>query len=453
MLKIPLPGGARHGHYCDRIPRRQALRLGSTALFGGLTLPRLLELQAHAASQQPARAKSVIFLFLGGGPSTIDMWDLKPQAPAEIRGPFEPVATAVPGTFISEHLPHCAKITDKFAIVRSHSHDVNGHATGKHYVMTGFEAAFAEGQSSRIPTNVLHPSLGSIVSRELGARGAVPPYITMPNPFSAGGPGFFGAHHAPFVIENDPAQPDFEVKDLVPTASSAGERMSLRRKLLTGVEELQARQSSKTRAGMMTTYYEKAYDLMTSPDAKAAFDLRSEPESLRAAYGHTSMGQSALLARRIVEAGGRFVGIDHGSWDTHTHNFRTHKEDLMPDADQAFSGLVADLDDRGLLEETLVVMMGEMGRTPRIGDQAGRGHWSMAQSIIFAGGGTRPGALIGATDDHAAYPVTEPYGVQDVLTTILHALGVQTGTTYTTPLGRPIPMANGGRVIRELFVS
>ncbi len=452
MLKIPLASRIGSRRYCDGISRRQALRLGSTPLLGGLALPGLMQMQAHAGSAQPAKAKSVIFLFLGGGPSTIDMWDLKPQAPMEIRGPFEPIATAVPGTFISEHLPECARITDKFTIVRSHSHKVNGHTTGKHYVMTGYEAAFAEGQTSRIPTNVLHPSLGSIISKEVGSRGAIPPYIAVPNPFSAGGPGFFGAHHAPFVIENDPAQPDFEVKDLVPTASTAGARMSLRRKLLTGVEALQSRQSSKTRAGMMSTYYEKAYDLITSPEAKAAFDLRSEPENLRAAYGHTSLGQSALLARRIVEAGGRFVGVDHGSWDTHTHNFRTHKEDLMPDADQAFSTLVRDLEDHGLLEETLVVMMGEMARTPRIGDQAGRGHWAMAQSIIFAGGGTKPGAVIGATDDHAAYPITEPYGVQDVLTTILHALGVQTGKTYITPLGRPIPMANGGRVIRELFV-
>lgn len=452
MLKIPLSESTGSRVCCDGLTRRQAVRLGSTTLLGGLTLPALLEMQAKAATPKPARAKSVIFLFLGGGPSTIDMWDLKPEAPTEIRGPFQQISTAVPDTFIGEHLPHCAKITDKFAILRSHSHKVNGHTTGFHYVMTGYEAAFAEGQKTRIPTNVLHPSLGSIISKELGPRGAVPPYITVPNPFTAGGPGFFGAQHAPFVIENDPAQPDFEVKDLVPPRGNSGDRMSLRRKLLAGVEGLQKRQSNKTRAGMMSTYYEKAYDLITSPEAKAAFDLRSEPESLRKSYGHTSLGQSALLARRIVEAGGRLVGIDHGSWDSHTYNFRTHKEDLIPDADQAFSALVTDLEERGLLDETLVVMMGEMGRTPRINQSAGRDHWSMAQSIIFAGGGTKPGALIGATDKQAAYPITEPYGVQDVLTTILDALGVQTAKTYITPLGRPIRMANGGRVITELFV-
>jgi hypothetical protein len=452
MLKIPLSGNARNRDYCDGLTRRQALRLGSTTLLGGLTLPSLLQMQAKAATPKPARAKSVIFLFLAGGPSTIDMWDLKPEAPTEIRGPFQQISTAVPGTLIGEHLPHCAKITDKFAILRSHSHKVNGHTTGHHYVMTGYEAAFAEGETKRSPTNVLFPSLGSIVSKELGTRGAVPPYITVPNPFSAGGPGFFGAQHAPFVIENDPAQPDFEVKDLVPPRGISSDRMSLRQKLLAGVEGLQQRQSNKTRAGMMSTYYEKAYELITSPEAKAAFDLRSEPKNLRKAYGHTSLGQSALLARRIVEAGGRFVGIDHGSWDSHHYNFRAHKEDLIPDADRAFSALVTDLDERGLLDETLVVMMGEMGRTPRINQMSGRDHWSMAQSIVLAGGGTKPGALIGATDSQAAYPTTEPYGVQDVLTTILNALGVQTGKTYITPLGRPIPMANGGRVITELFV-
>ncbi|TWU03044.1 hypothetical protein CA54_61280 [Symmachiella macrocystis] len=451
MLKIFLENRPVKSNFCDGISRRQALRLGSTSLLGGLTLPKLLEMQANAADELPAKAKSVIFLFLAGGPSTIDMWDLKPQAPAEIRGPFQQISTAVPGTFIGEHLPECAKISDKISILRSHSHKINGHTTGFHYVMTGYEAAFAEGQTTRIPTNVLYPSLGSIISKELGSRGAVPPYITMPNPFTAGGPGFLGARHASFVIENDPAQPDFEVKDLVPPLSIGGDRMSLRQKLLAGVEGLQIRQSNKTRVGTMSTYYDKAYDLITSPQAKAAFDLRSESESLRAAYGHTSLGQSALLARRIAEAGGRFIGVDHGSWDTHTFNFRTHKEDLIPDLDKALSALVTDLDERGMLDETLVVVMGEMGRTPRIGPNAGRGHWPMAQSIILAGGGTKPGAVVGGTDKHAAYPVTEPYGVQDVLTTVLHALGVQTGKVYETPLGRPIPMANGGRVITDLF--
>ena len=451
MLRLPLTGSRRTAGYCDGVTRRQSLRLGSTGLFGGLTLPSLLQSELLADNTRPAKAKSVIFLFLEGGPSTIDMWDLKPQAPAEIRGPFQQISTTVPGTLISEHLPHCAKVADKFAIVRSHSHKVNGHTTGFHYVMTGYEAAFAEGQTSRIPTNVLHPSLGSVVSKELGPRGAIPPYITMPNPFTAGGPGFFGAQHAAFVIENDPAQPDFEVKDLVPVLGMSDKRTDLRRRMLAGIEGLQQQLSRRTQAGMMSTYYEKACDLISSPEARAAFNLRAEPDSLRAAYGHSTLGQSALLARRIVEAGGRFVGIDHGSWDTHTYNFRTHKEDLLPDMDRAFSALVTDLDDRGMLDDTLVVMMGEMARTPRIGPNSGRGHWAMAQSIIFAGGGTGPGAVIGATDDHAAYPVTEPYGVQDVLTSILFALGVQTGRTYITPLGRPIPMVNGGSVISELF--
>jgi hypothetical protein len=434
--------------YCDRLTRRQALRIGGSGMLGGLSLPLLLQLQAEAASPRPKKAEACIFLFLQGGPSTIDMWDLKPEAPAEIRGPYKPIKTNVPGIEVGEHCALSAKVADKFTILRSHSHNDNGHTTGSHYLFAGRKADFADGTNNRIPSNVLYPSIGSVVSRELGARGSVPVYVNVPHPLSAGGPGFYGAEHAPFVIEADPVQPDFEVKDLSPGDLSA-KRQERRRKTLGALET--SRKPVQSRSRTLAKYYEKAYDLVTSPDAHRAFDIQSEPEKVRAAYGYTSLGQCALLGRRLVEAGCRFVGIDHGSWDTHFTCFPSLEGELIPHADRAFSALVTDLEQRGLLDTTLVVMMGEMGRTPRINAQAGRDHWSMVQSVLLAGGGIRPGQVVGATDAQGAAPTTEPVSIEDLLHTFCHLMGIDPEKMYYTPLGRPVPIVNGGRVVRELL--
>jgi hypothetical protein len=440
--------GPRRG-YCDRVSRRQLLRVGGVGILGGLSLPRLLELQARAATPSPAKAQACIVLWLDGGPSTIDMWDLKPEAPAEIRGPYKPIATSVPGTYVGQHCVECAKVAEKFTILRTHSHNDNGHTTGNHYFWSGYKPDFADGTNSRVPNNVLYPSLGSIAARELGPRGAVPAYINMPNPLTAGGPGFYGAEYAPFVIENDPVQPDFEVKDLRLPDSIGNDRLARRRAMLSGLEAGPANESAG-RSGVMRTYYEKALDLMTSAAAQEAFDINAEPAEVRARYGYTSLGQCALLARRLVEAGCRFVGIDHGSWDTHFTCFPSLENDLIPHADRAFAALVSDLDERGLLDSTMVLMLGEMGRTPRINAEAGRDHWSMAQSVLFAGGGVRAGQVLGATDKQAAAPVADPVGVEDILRTVLTQMGIDCDKTYYTPLGRPVPIVNGGRVIAGL---
>ena len=440
--------GRPAGRTCDGMSRRHALRLGACGLVGGLTLPRILELQAKAAGSTAPKAKSCIFLFLEGGPPHQDMWDQKPEAPIEIRGPFLPIATNVPGTFITDQLPHCAQIADKYTILRSHSHAVNGHSTGYHYVMTGRKPNFADGDNP-IPNNEFYPSVGSFVSSELGPRGALPPYINLPHPMQGGGPGFLGAEHAPFVIEADPTQPDFEVKDLQPPSSVSASRVDIRRKLLAGIDGIErARNQGKARA--MSTYYEKAYQLITSPEAKKAFDIASEPDAVRDAYGRTQLGQTALLARRLVEAGCRFVGVDAPGWDVHFNCFPSLKTDLIPYADRAFSALVTDLEQRGLLEETLVIIMGEMGRTPRVNARAGRDHWSMAQTISFAGGGLKPGQVIGATDAQAAAVTSDPVGVSDFLRTLSMLMGIDPDRTYLDPLGRPVPIVDGGQVIREL---
>ncbi len=433
----------------DKISRRQLLRIGTTGLVSGLTLPRLLQFEAEAATAKSAPAKACIFLFLEGGPSSIDMWDLKPDAPSEIRGPFNPIATSVPGTFVGEHCPLSAKIADKFTILRNHSHNDNGHNTGYHYMMTGYRPDFADGES-RVPNNVLYPSIGSIVARELGPRGSVPEYVNMPNPMAAGGPGFYGSQFAPFVIESNPAQPDFEVKDLRQVEGVDTARQSFRRQMLTKFEQSTLPQGAKGRPESMAAYYEKAQQLMTSPAARKAFDLQAEPESVRRAYGYTSLGQSALLGRRLVEAGCRFVGVDHGGWDSHFTIFPSLEKDMLPHADRAFSALVTDLEQKGMLDSTLVIMMGEMGRTPRINMAAGRDHWSPAQSVLFAGGGVKQGQVLGATDRYCMYPTADPVGVSDILRTIFHQLGIDTTKTYSTPLGRPVPIVDGGRIISNL---
>jgi hypothetical protein len=445
MLKLPF--GSAHRN-CNGISRRHAIRLGATGLIGGLTLPRVLEMQARAANPAAAKAKSCIFLFLEGGPPHQDMWDPKPEAPVEIRGPFLPINTSVPGTTVTDQLPLCAKMVDKFAIVRSHSHKDNGHSTGYHYVMTGHKPNFADGDNP-VPNNDYYPSIGTIVSREIGQRGTLPAYINLPHPMQGGGPGFYGAEHAPFVIEADPSQPDFEVKDLYPDARLSKDRVSTRQRLLAGIDQFE-RDRARGRAKTMSTYYEKAYSLITSPEAKKAFDIHSESDKVRDAYGRTQIGQSCLLARRLVEGGARFVGVDAPGWDVHFNCFPSLKTDLIPYADRAFSALVTDLSERGLLDETLVIMMGEMGRTPRVNAQAGRDHWSMAQTIIFAGGGTKPGIVIGATDREAAAPTTEPIGVSDLLRTICAQMGMDADRTHLDPLGRPIPLVDPGKVIDGL---
>ena len=447
MLKVNV--GEKRGTCCNGVTRRHALRLGASGLISGLTLPRLLELQAKAAETQSPKANACIFIFLQGGPPHQDMWDPKPEAPEEIRGPFRAIQTSVPGTFVTDQLPRCAKIAEMYSIVRSHSHNINGHTTGYHYAMTGRRPDFADGLNP-VPFNNFYPSIGSIVSRELEPGGAIPKYINIPHPLGAGGPGFYGAEHAPFVIEADPSQTDFQVKDLNPAARLTEKRQSVRQLLLADIDQRE-RDRIQGPAKAMSTYYEKAYSLITSPEAKRAFDIQSEPTSSREAYGYTQIGQCALLARRMIEAGSRFVGIDSPGWDVHYNCFPSLSTDLIPYVDRAFSALVTDLDQRGMLDETLVIMMGEMGRTPRINKQAGRDHWSMAQSVVFAGGGTKAGQVIGATDKHASAVISDPVGVNDILRTISTLMGINPDRQYYGPLGRPVPIVDGGKLIPGLI--
>src|SRR5207302_3135476 len=303
--------------------------------------------------------------------------------------------------------------------------------------------------NSRKPNNVLYPSIGSVVARELGQRGSLPVYMNLPHPMTSGGPGFYGAEYAPFVIESDPVQPDFEVKALRLVEGVSDKRQERRKRLLEGLESLESKENAG-KAGTMATYYERAHNLITSPAARKAFDIASEPDKLRDSYGWTTLGQSALLARRLVEAGCRFIGVDHSGWDTHFSCFPSLEKNLIPSVGHAFSALVTALSQRSLLHSTLVVMMGEMGRTPRVNAQAGRDHWSMTQSVLFAGGGIKPGIIVGATDKNQNAPTGDPVSVEDILYTIFSLMGIDPAKTYYTPLGRPVPIVNGGRMVPGL---
>jgi hypothetical protein len=439
--------GGPTSRMCNGLSRRTLLRLGGAGLFSGLTLPRLMQAETRGTRLPKAKAKACIFLFLEGGPPHQDMWDPKPDQPEEIRGPFSVISTKVPGTIFTEHCSESAKVADKFTVVRSHSHTDNGHATGYYYVMTGRRPSFADGEYP-IPTNEHLPSLGSLVAKELGSNGNLPAYINVPHHMSAGGPGFLGARYAPFVIEADPSQPDFEVKDLSQLEGMSAARFDHRRKLLSALED---RQKRAGRAATMSTYYGRAYDLISSVEARKAFNIQAEDAKTRERYGLTQIGQCALLARRLVEGGCRFIGVDGPGWDVHFNCFPSLKDDLIPPADRAFAALVTDLDDRGMLDSTLVIMMGEMGRTPRVNAQAGRDHWSMAQSVLFAGGGIAPGQIIGATDRQAAAPTKDPVSINDLLYTIHTLLGIDPKGENIDSLGRPLPLVDGGKVIPGLI--
>jgi hypothetical protein len=438
--------------FCDGVARRDFLRLGTFGLFGmGLTLPELLARQARAAEQgRPTRDVALIFLFLHGGLSTIDTWDLKPDAPAEFRGDFKPIDTNVPGVRIGEHLPRTARQMDKVALIRSFRHHNSDHGPADHYMLTGCfpQAGFNPG----LTPNNQRPAHGAVIARKLGPHGSVPPYVCLPKMHPSAGPAYLGAAAAPFVIDADPNAPNFAVPDIVPPPSLEAGRLDDRRQLLARIDRFQRAPETRDNraAGTVSVFRQKAFDLMTSPEAKRAFDLQAEPENLRDAYGRNSLGQSCLMARRLVEAGVRCVTIDHSNWDTHDNNFVTLKQTLLPALDGALATLFRDLAERGLLGTTLVVVSGEFGRTPRVNKNAGRDHWGPAFTVALGGGGVRGGRVIGGSDARAEKPTTDPYGPEDLAATMYHLLGIDPSEEFYTPEGRPVKIADG-RVIHDLL--
>jgi uncharacterized protein (DUF1501 family) len=439
--------------FCDGVARRDFLRLGTASVLGiGLTLPELLRLQAQAqASGRPTPDVSLIFLFLRGGLSTIDAWDLKPEAPAEFRGDFRPIATNVTGIQISEHLPRIARQMDKFSLIRSFRHHNSDHGPADHYMLTGYfpTAGFNPGLS---PNNQ-RPAHGAIIARKLGPRGGVPAYVCLPAMHPSAGPAYLGPAVAPFVINADPNAPNFSVPDVVPPPALATDRLEARRRLLRQIDRYE--QSVEARANhhaqAVSDFQRAAFTLMTSPQARRAFDIHAEPDRLREEYGRNSLGQSCLMARRLVEAGVRCVTIDHSNWDTHDNNFATLRRDLLPNLDGGLATLFRDLADRGLLASTLVVVTGEFGRTPRVNRNAGRDHWGPAFTVAVAGGGIHGGRVVGRSDARAERPAADPHGPEDLAATMYHLLGIDPNEEFYTPEGRPVRIVNNGRVIHELL--
>lgn len=426
---------------CEGINRRDLLRVGGIGLFG-LSLPVLLRAEASAAEAgTPSKDVNVILMWLDGGPSHIDMFDPKPEAPAEIRGEFGAVETNVKGIRISDQLPRLAKQTDKYSILRITSQD-SSHGTGNHYFLTGYKFTPA----------VVYPSYGSVYGRIKGFRNGMPPYAIVNGVGQYTGAGYMGAVYNPFNVGGDPNSDGFSVKDVSLPGGIGGDRLSRRRGVLDAVDQFQRNTETAQRGVVaMDQFYSRAFDLVTSPVAKKAFDLKQEDAKLRESYGRNSFGQSCLLARRLIESGTRFVHIQQGGWDTHTTNFETLKKYRLPEVDQGYAALLSDLSDRGLLANTVVICMGEFGRTPRVNSSAGRDHWGPASFATIGGGPVKMGMTVGETDAIAEYPKTRPVTVEDFAATLYKGLGVNSDQAFAASDARPNRIADGGHPIEELL--
>jgi hypothetical protein len=436
---------------CESITRRDCLRLGLSALIGG-GLSDALRLRALASSGDPrTRSTSCILIWMDGGPSHYETFDPKPDAPTEIRGKWDPIATKVPGVSFSQHMTRLATVADKLAIVRSIRHDQGNHGAGNHYMMTGAPPRIPVGCGAFVS---FHPSLGSVTAseRERTISNGLPSYFSIPSMTRSGGPNFLGARFAPFVVPDNPSNPSFRVRDVSPPRGLDDARIDSRRSLRARVDHL--RRISDKAAGdpavAFDEYYEQGYSLMSSPAAQKAFDINREDPRLRDAYGRSSFGQRLLLARRLVEAGVPFVTVNDGGWDDHFELFDKMPRRLIP-FDLGLTTLIDDLDQRGLLETTLVIALGEFGRTPKINDRGGRDHWSNAMSVLFAGCGTPGGQVVGATDARGYTAVERILSPENFAATVYTKLGIDPGKIVYTPQGRPTHLVSDPTPIRELM--
>ncbi|MDB5385315.1 MAG: hypothetical protein JWM11_961 [Planctomycetaceae bacterium] len=438
--------------------RRQWLQIAAVGLAG---LGPIRALRAGVAeSLTPVRA--CILVFYQGGPSHLDTWDMKPKAPAEVRGEFKPIATAVPGLWASEHLPHLARVADRLTIVRSIHHGLTNHLPAAFTTLIGRDPSRGDqlivGQDNNDP-----PSIGSSISRTRPAeRPGIPPFVALPhrmwNEIDVPGQsaGFLGSAFEPLQVEGDPSQPDFRLPELEFPAGVTSERLKQRANLLAGLERPSRSADPLAETGTRDAYRRKAMEMLGSETVRRAFDLRLEAPITRDLYGRTRHGQSLLLARRLVESGVQFVAVydrkinGAESWDTHGNNFGLLKNSLLPPADQGLAALVEDLAARGLLDSTLVIALGEFGRSPRVNGGAGRDHWPYCYNAVFSGGGARGGFVYGASDSLGAYPDVNPVTPADIATTLFWRFGLDPGSEIRDRTDRPYRLADG-QPIRTLF--
>lgn len=446
-------------HHCLGLSRREALQVGFSGLLG-LNFSQALGRQAAATDHTSTfgRAKSVILVFCTGAPAHQDIWDLKPEAPKEVRGEFAPADTNVPGVQITPHLPSLARMADQYAIVRSMTHSLPGHEQATHFMLTGVNGlpAGATHMASRHDWPCYASCVQYLRPRGDGLPSGVmlPTYLHNGYGFSGQNGGFMGSDYDPWQLTRDPNAADFRLSELDLLPGLSVERLGNRRGLLASLDAQRRDLAEAANAQDLSARMQNAYTLLTeNARFRTAFDLSSEPAGSRDRYGRHSFGQSLLLARRLVEAGMPVVQANMGSmnnWDTHGQNFKQLKDRLLPPFDQGLSALLEDLKARGLLGETLVVVVGEFGRTPQINATAGRDHWSGVFSAVFAGAGVRGGQVIGASDAHAAWPATRGWYPADLGATVYSALGIDPGSQIVDRLGRPHRM-NAGEVITPLY--
>jgi hypothetical protein len=458
MLTLTGRGSATN---CDGVTRRDFMTAGALSAIG-LSLPQYLAAKEAGVVRKEADNRACIMIFNLGAPSHIDLWDMKPEAPSEIRGPFQPVASKVPGLQLSEVLPRHAEIADKFSLVRSvHHTGAAVHDAGWQMMQTGRQ--FAGGVNT--------PHAGAVTSYLRGRKTDLPPFVVLPELMGRGGGnlpngqagGFLGKAHDPFALNADPSQKDFQVPDLLPPADIGTVRLERRRRMRDVVDEAVNLFEATENAALLNDNFEAAFRMMSSPQAREAFDLTKEPDSVRERYGMNRFGQCCLLARRLIEAGVRFVTINtfltvfnETTWDIHGSKPFTSIEGMKmvvcPMYDQAYSALIADLDQRGLLPETMVCNISEFGRTPRVNPAGGRDHWPQCFTAYFAGGGVKGGRVVGASDPIGGVPSDRPVDPGHIVATVFHSLGFDLESHLPGPAGRPFPLVDfGKREIHELF--
>ncbi len=458
MLELTSPAPRR----CDGLGRRDFLRIGALG-WGGLTLADVLRAESRAADAgnppRPASDRSVILVWLDGGPPQHETYDPKPDAPAEYRGPLKPIATAIPGVQVSELLPGHARLLDRTSIIRSLHHDNGDHFAAAHWMLTGYLGSNARSMAPQ------YPSAGSIVAKTLGPRRpGMPAYVGLPRTHSVGivpgyhGGAYLGSQYHPFIADGNPSSDRYQVPNLALPTGVNESRLEGRRSLLASFSRARRALDDPALMQGFDRFEQQAFSMVLGPSARKAFDLKTEDPRLRDRYSRHEWGQSALLARRLVEAGVRFVTLTFGGWDFHS-SLDKGMHRVLPILDATVSTLIEDLDNRGLLDSTIVIVMGEFGRTPRMNKRGvpgsdpvpGRDHWGRVMSVLVAGGGFARGRVIGASNARGEYPSSRALTPQDLMTTLYHQLGIDPETTFPNRAGQPIKIGSNGALIGELL--